>query len=221
VDRGAGELTDSQSSDATKLFLQKGRSGEVAVPDTAGLGCVQCHMPAVGRPLVEGGVTRTVRRHLWRGGHDPEMVKQGLDIQLEQAAGDLSGEQELTLTVTNVGAAHYLPTGTPDRFLSVEFRLVDEQGNVLKEQRHKLIRTVLWRPFIIDLRDTRLPRWQPRSYHFEFSSTGKTPPAAVEVTVRYHLMGIKRHERIKHKNVVPISYPVFHERIPVGRKEME
>jgi hypothetical protein len=164
---------------------------------------------------------RPVRRHLWRGGHDPEMVKQGLDVQLKKTASDSPGKQELILTVTNVGAAHYLPTGTPDRFLSVEFRVVDEQGNVLKEQIHQLKRTVMWRPFIIDLRDTRLPRWQPRSYRFKFSTRGKTQPAAVEVTVRYHLMGIKRHERIKHKNVVPISYPVFHERIPVGRKEVE
>ncbi len=209
------------SVDSEKLLPKKGGSGEVLVPDTARLGCVQCHMPLTERPLIEGGKVRPVRRHLWRGGHDPEMVKQGLDIQLKKTAGDSPGKQQLILTITNVGAAHYLPTGTPDRFLTVEFRIVDKQDNVLKEQIHKLKRTVMWRPFIIDLWDTRLPRWQPRSYRFEFSTTDKTQPAAIDVTVRYHLMDLKRHERIKHKSVAPISYPVFQERVPIGSKDVE
>jgi hypothetical protein len=51
------------------------KTGEMSLQDISELGCVECHMPAVQRPLVEGGVARMARRHLWRGGHDPEMVR--------------------------------------------------------------------------------------------------------------------------------------------------
>lgn len=47
----------------------------MSLQDISELGCVECHMPAIQRPLVEGGVARMARRHLWRGGHDPEMIR--------------------------------------------------------------------------------------------------------------------------------------------------
>jgi hypothetical protein len=187
----------------------QGKTGEVTMADTASLGCVQCHMPLVQRPLVEGGQMRPVRRHLWRGGHDPEMVKSGLQVQFEEASGESTDTRTFVLTLTNVGAAHYLPTGTPDRHLTVDLRLLDSEGGVLKEQNHSLKRTVIWRPFIIDLWDTRLPRWQPRSYELSIPANSRQKPAAVEAIVRYHLLDEKRRKRIGYENKSPIAYEVF------------
>ena len=191
----------------------QGNTGEMAVPDTASLGCVQCHMPLVERPLVEGGKTRPVRQHLWRGGHDPAMVKQGLEVLLAEAERQPGDERKFILTLTNVGAAHYLPTGTPDRFLSVELRLLDHGGRVLKEQSHSIKRTVMWRPFIVDLRDTRLPRWQPRHYEFTVPATGRQRAATVEAVVRYHLLDERRRARINYHPADPIDYEVFRQRL--------
>jgi len=191
----------------------QGNTGEMAVPDTASLGCVQCHMPLVERPLVEGGKTRPVRQHLWRGGHDPAMVKQGLEVLLAEAERQPGDERTFILTLTNVGAAHYLPTGTPDRFLSVELRLLDHGGRVLKEQSHSIKRTVMWRPFIVDLRDTRLPRWQPRHYEFTVPATGRQRAATVEAVVRYHLLDERRRARINYHPADPIDYEVFRQRL--------
>ena len=89
------------------------KPGELAMPDATSLGCVQCHMPLVERPLVEGGKARPVRRHLWRGGHDPEMVKKGLEVRFGEITATSPGTRTFAVTLTNVGAAHYLPTGTP------------------------------------------------------------------------------------------------------------
>lgn len=61
-----------------QLSHSQGKIGEMPIPDTASLGCVQCHMPLVQRPLVEGGQVRPLRRHPGRGGHDPDIVKSGL-----------------------------------------------------------------------------------------------------------------------------------------------
>lgn len=197
----------------------QGRSGEMTVRSVSELGCVQCHMPAVERPLVEGGRERQVRRHLWRGGHDPATVKQALDIHLVEIAAGAAARRAFALTLTNVGAAHYLPTGTPDRHLTVRLRVLDLDGQTLAEENHSLKRTTMWRPFIIDLWDTRLPRGQPRTYRIEFPAAGKAAPAAVEAVVRYHLLDEARRARIGYENTEPIVYEVFRTRIALQRAQ--
>lgn len=191
----------------------KGRSGEITISDTESLDCVGCHMPLVERSVVPGGKVRSVRRHLWRGGHDPEMVRQALEVTLNEVPEPASGKRGYVLQLTNVGAAHYLPTGTPDRHLTVRFRLLDQAGNVLKEKSHILKRNFLWRPFIVELWDTRLPRWQPRTYRFEFSTARMPEAAALEAVVRYHLLEESRRRRIGYENEEPISYEVYRRRI--------
>lgn len=80
-----------------------------------GVQCQDCHMPD--------------RRHLWRGIHDPEMVKQGVTI-------DLKTEREgdglvATLTLTNSGVGHYFPTYlTPRVFLRMD--MVDARGRQVR-----------------------------------------------------------------------------------------
>jgi len=64
-----------------------------------------------------------------------------------------------------------------------------------------------WRPFIVDLSDTRLVRWQPREYGFEIDK--EKNPAKVEVEVRYHLLHEKRRARINYRNEEPINYPIY------------
>lgn len=191
----------------------RGRSGEKVVKDVAALGCVGCHMPLVERALVEGGKIRPVRQHLWRGGHDPEMVKSGLSINLKEETPPSPGKRRFTLSITNVGAAHYLPTGTPDRHLTVQLRVLDGNGRVLEEESHTLKRTILWRPFIVELWDTRLPPGQLRTYGIEFSASEKRRPAAVEAVVRYFLVDEKRRKRIGYDNKEATSYEVFRQRI--------
>jgi Cytochrome c554 and c-prime len=198
-----GTVAEIQSGSST------GKTGELTLPDIASLGCVQCHMPLVERPLVEGGKVRQARQHLWRGGHDPAMVKQGLEVSFAEADESASGTRTFELTITNVGAAHYIPTGTPDRHLTIDLRLLDTEGSVLKEDNYSIKRTVMWRPFIIDLWDTRLPRGQPRSYALSVPADSKQKPAAVEAIVRYHLLDERRRKRIGYENKDPIFYEVF------------
>lgn len=184
----------------------KGRSGEYAVPKVGELGCVQCHMPLVERPIAEGGTPRPARQHLWRGGHDPATVRSALAASFSEPAAS-GNERSVEFTLTNVGADHFLPTGTPDRHLTVRLRALDAQDRVLREQSHVLERTIMWRPFIADLWDTRLPRGEARRYRLEL------PPGTETVTaqVRYHLLGEPRRRRIGYEPVEPISYIVHEE----------
>lgn len=202
------------SAGAAPTVVQRGTSGEIRVPKRERLGCVQCHMPAVRRPLVAGGPLRPARRHLWRGGHDPAMV--GRALKLELADQPTSGGGQIQAILTNVGAAHYLPTGTPDRHLTVTLRLVDREARTIKALRKTLKRTVMWRPFIVDLWDTRLPRWQPRRFTLRYSAAERARAAAAEMVVRYHLLEEKRRRRIGYRNPTPIAYEVARRRLPLA-----
>lgn len=203
--------TDDTFSIPEQRVISKGKTGEVTASNTRTLGCVQCHMPLLKRPLVEGGIVRNTRQHLWRGGHDPAMVRKALTVEFVEKKRPAEDKRLFQLTLANTGAAHYVPTGTPDRHLTVHLRLLDEQDSVLDEKHYKLIRTVMWRPFIVDLWDTRLPRWEPRQYELEVPR--KSGAVKVEAEIRYHLLAESRRNRIGYDNKAPIDYEVFRKQI--------
>lgn len=202
----------------TVAEIRSTAAGPAAAQATATLpDCVSCHMPLAERALVAGGAVKPVRRHLWRGGHDPEMVRKGLTVSLRETAASPAGRRSVVVTLTNAGAAHYLPTGTPDRHLTVTLRVLDRGGNVLREDTHVLRRTVLWRPFIVDLRDTRLAAGQPRSFRIELAPDREGRAAFVEASVRYHLVDAARLRRIGYDDAEPVSHEVWRERLALSR----
>ena len=98
------------------------------------------------------------RRHLWRGIHDPEMVRSGLTIDASAGASRYRPGEivSVTLTVENTRVGHAFPTYvTPRVVLSVE--LVDQAGQVVVGSREE---KVIGREVTLDLErelsDTRL-----------------------------------------------------------------
>ena len=83
-----------------------------------GAACHECHMPG--------------RRHLWKGIHDREMVKGGVNIEanLEKPTLAAGRSLELVINVTNAAVGHKFPTYiTPKVFVRAE--LLDERGENL------------------------------------------------------------------------------------------
>ncbi len=173
--------------------------------------CVGCHMPEVMRPIALGSEVRKGRKHYFRGGHHPEQVMKSLEVKFKKEV--IKDNYKFIFELTNIGASHNLPTGTPDRHLTLELRLLDESGILIKEQIFKMKRYILWRPFIIDLIDTRLPYEQPKTFVFKFKKDINNPPSELEVIVRYHLLDEKRRKRIGYENKEPIAYPIYQKRI--------
>ena len=110
----------------------------------SGVQCQDCHMPD--------------RRHLWRGIHDPDMVRGGLTITLTPGAvpSRAGGMLTATLKVENTGVGHAFPTYvTPRVVMSAE--LLDASGTVLAGSRQE---RVIERNIELDLSrensDTRL-----------------------------------------------------------------
>ena len=103
---------------------------------SAGMQCQDCHMPD--------------RRHLWRGIHDAEMVRSGLDIAVQR------GSRSATLTVRNTGVGHAFPTYVVPRVV-LRGAVIDARGKALSGTTREV---VIGREVALDLsremRDTRL-----------------------------------------------------------------
>lgn len=216
-----GTVTEIQSTieHQQEVARERGISGEVVVPDENSLRCVECHMPLVERPLVIGGEVRKTRKHLWRGGHDEEMVKSALEVTFEKSAVTEHTQPVFDITLTNVGAGHYLPTGIPDRQLSVEFRMLDSNEKIISTKEEIIKRTIIWRPFVFDWSDNRLARWQPRTFRFIVPKRYSERVVAVEVIVRYHLLPEERRKRIGYNNKTPIFHELYRKMIFINLNE--
>ncbi len=173
--------------------------------------CIGCHMPEVTRPMAVGMEARKGRKHLFLGGHHPETVKGSLKVEYIKKINKKNIKYIFALT--NIGAAHYLPTGTPDRHLTLEIKLLDNRGSVIKEKIFKMKRYILWRPFIVDIKDTRLPYGETKQFDFEFKMDSNNPPSVLDVTVTYHRLDEERRQKIGFKNKEPIAYPIYKESI--------
>jgi hypothetical protein len=133
-----------------------------------GIHCQHCHMPD--------------RRHLWRGIHDPDMVKQAMTVALSFDAASYAAGETMTLqiVITNSGAGHYFPTYvTPKVF--VQTHLLDQQGNMLGDTAQE---TPIGRDVTLDLSqepyDTRIAPDASRTILY----VQDMPPDATTLRVR-------------------------------------
>jgi len=78
--------------------------GETMVP------CQSCHMPD--------------RRHLFRGIHDPEMVRRGVTFDISHT------REQSRLLITNTGAGHFFPTYVTPLVLVKGF-ILDKEGSMI------------------------------------------------------------------------------------------
>jgi hypothetical protein len=99
------------------------------------------------------------RRHLWRGIHDPEMVKSGVEISLktDRPRYRVGEEVQATLTIANTRVGHYFPTYVTPRVV-VRADLLDAKGQLVPGSREE---RAIGREVSLDLSreiaDTRIP----------------------------------------------------------------
>jgi hypothetical protein len=163
--------------------------------------CQDCHMPEVERVMAIGGPVRKGRKHLWRGGHDPMMVRQAFTTRIvpDPPVFRPGETAEVTLTFTNSGAGHKLPTGDPDRFFTVEFEVTDGKGAVLKRQEHTMGRWIVWKPVIWEVFENRLMPLTARDYAFTYSIPKDATDLTLRTRVQYHILTDQQYLRLVEK----------------------
>jgi hypothetical protein len=105
--------------------------------------CQSCHMP--------GG------RHFWKGIHDPDFVKDALDVEAQvRDPGGILSPVRAEIVVANRGAGHRLPTyASPQITLFIE-QLDDAGQAILETRREAAIARYLTPDLAIEVFDTRL-----------------------------------------------------------------
>jgi nitrate/TMAO reductase-like tetraheme cytochrome c subunit len=100
-----------------------------------GMICQDCHMPKRRLQDAEGGPARDGRSHrfIW-GGHDPEGLRRALKLDLAVQAS------ELTVTITNVGAAHGVPGEINNRVVCLEVSVLAPGGGAEAPEEEVLAR---------------------------------------------------------------------------------
>jgi hypothetical protein len=107
--------------------------------------CQDCHMPD--------------RRHVWRGIHDPDMVKSGVrvEVSIGQARHRPGDELRATVRIANTGVGHAFPTYVTPRVV-VRAELLDRAGDPVPGSAEE---QAIGREVALDLSreisDTRIP----------------------------------------------------------------
>ncbi len=184
--------------------------------------CQSCHMPEVDRPVAEGGPIRRGRRHLWRGGHDPDMIKRAvvIDVKADPPSPKPGDRITFTLSLINAGAGHKIPTGDPDRHLTVEFLVEDSTGHIVQEETNTMGRWILWQPVVAELYDNRLLPLAGRDYEFSYRLPADRKNLTLKVRVRYHILTDGQHEMLRTKygltGTDPYRFTIYERAFPLS-----
>jgi hypothetical protein len=182
-----------------------------------GMICQSCHMPEVERPVADAGPIRHGRQHLWRGGHDPDMIRRAVavDIRVEPPVPKPGDPVRFVLTLVNAGAGHKIPTGDPDRHFTVEFVVQDRHGRTLEQDRATMGRWILWQPVILELYDNRLMPLASREYAFDYRIPDRDT-VTLTAAVRYHILTDGQHATLKNRYGLtsddPYSFLIYERR---------
>lgn len=109
----------------------------------AGVTCQTCHMPT--KPDVDrAGELSKYHTHHFRGSHADPMLMEALDVVVQgdkpvYARGDTV---KATVRVTNGGAGHRVPTGSPLHGVEITVGIADGRGEFLSQEQRWLRRDV-------------------------------------------------------------------------------
>jgi len=142
----------------------------------AGTTCQDCHMAGYeGRSTKNGELRFDVADHSFYGVRDPEFLQTAADLDMESV---IEGDNvNLTVTVTNSGVGHYLPSAWPLRQLVLIIRVKNADDETLWSDKRVYSRIYvdennkitynIWEPVAI-LDDTRLEPGEERVEEFTF-----------------------------------------------------
>jgi len=157
----------------------------------SGKNCISCHMPTVERSIVAGFPSRQSHAHYFPGSGIPkfyDMESKGLD-GLEIIGDSVNevysvGEKiNYNLILKNSYAGHNVPTGDPERFFLITFKISNLAGEVLRQEEHRIGEKWEWYPVARKLLDNNLRPLEERVFSFEYEVLKKEKlTLTVEIT---------------------------------------
>jgi hypothetical protein len=151
--------------------------------------CQSCHMPSVERPLMTGMAPRPTRRHTFGGSLIPKAPRfaaevaemsrytpHGLTFAWDAVPASLPpGPHTLTATYTNAAAGHRLPSGDPERWITVRATVETADGAVLASAEERIGSVYEWWPEVRKISDNRLAPLEARTLTLAFDAAPGAP----------------------------------------------
>ena len=133
--------------------------------------CQDCHMPD--------------RRHLWRGIHDPDMVKSGVEISVTTERPRYRPGDELAarIVVKSAGVGHYFPTYVTPRVVVRALLLDGKRTPVARSAQEYVIAREVALDLSREIFDTRIPPGGRASFAYRRRLDGAGLSLRVTVTV--------------------------------------
>ena len=123
-----------------------------------GHSCAHCHMPTVARK------SRPGRSHLCFGGHDEDLVQSAVAMD-----ADITPDRVL-VRVRNLCPAHNMPGERHHRVLTLHYRRVGADGNIVDERRIEIKGVV---PFKGESSSDKIKPGQTETYRFDPPAPGE------------------------------------------------
>lgn len=194
-----------------------------------GTGCVDCHMPPVSRPLVEGGPVRRARRHTWMGAGIAKLPELSDSTQVNYVAGydvevrarrasakDGAVEVVVDAAITNARAGHDVPTGDVERFITLELTLRDGDNAPLWRRVERIGETWQWYPEAKQISDNTLKPGERREFRYLVPVPDDAhDPLSLEIVVRNHRMTLENARAMGVDNGYPIEVEAVRRTVPV------
>jgi hypothetical protein len=219
-------ITDDLTSTLVCSFQSGDEWAQSPYPE-AGRDCISCHMPDVYRPLTAEGKARHTRRHTWIGSAIPKFpggdnivcgYKSGLDVVVYSSPELIAAEDSafLTVSVTNQIAGHYIPTGDPEYFLTIDLHLINEDEITIKETTFKIGQEWEWWPEARKLSDNRLKTLEQRNYIFAVKTPAVLENLYWQVVITSHRMTVENATFMGLLGKYPIKAIIYQRKIQLS-----
>lgn len=187
-----------------------------------GKNCITCHMPETKRAVASGMEKRKSHFHSFPGSGIPKFFDQetkglnGLEITTDSIPDRYAKGATLKylLIVKNSLAGHNVPTGDPERFILVGFKVLDSSGAIISEKRWRIGEEWQWHPVAKKLSDNNLKPGEDRKFEFAYAFQGEGEFTLV-VEVTKHRM---TEENARYNGILdnyPLSVKVFGKRYKI------
>ena len=193
-------------------------------------GCIDCHMPPVLRPAADGASLRPGHKHTWPGAGiakrsdlvEPlsESYRPGYDVEIEarRASGN-RGQNEVVIdaAIANARAGHELPTGDPERYITIEIVLRDRSGQSVWRREERIGEVWEWFPVARQVSDNSLKPGERREFHYAVSLPGNgLDSLTVEVVARNHRMTVQNAQAMAVFGIYPLHVATVRRSIRVS-----
>ncbi len=190
-------------------------------PDS-GKTCISCHMPKTHRAIADGTDPRAAHVHTFPGSGIPKIAGlhtdglQGLQITTVASSKTLRPDDSarVTCTLTNRFAGHNLPTGDPERFITVDLAIRTTSGKVLAQRKERIGEVWQWYPVARKISDNNLAPMETRTYQLS-CAPGKNDTLIVSTMVVKHRMTPENARADGLMGTYPLSQTVATHTFPI------